>query len=140
MYTGNAYTQPSLLDKYMETYRTMSKVDLYFFLFIQLVWLILLITHVWRYIQIQKGNHERINIDIENLYGGSGKYENMLEGVKKYTLLNMVISVVLFTAGLLFPSYIIQLINVSIYTSNRRYWKGKYQDNPNPTFIHRDGL
>lgn len=136
--TGNAYTKPSPLDLYLETYKTMSKSTLYIFLFVQFVWLILLIAFVWRYIQVKKGNHERINDYIEDLYKGDGVYETMLKGVTSYAFFNMIIAILIFAAGLLFPSYQIQLFNTLLFTGNRQYWKQRFGENPNPTFIHRD--
>lgn len=136
--TGNAFTKPSPLDLYLETYKTMSKSTLYIFLFAQFVWLILLIAFAWRYIQVKKGNHERINGYIEDLYKGDGTYETMLKGVTRYAFFNMVIAILMFSAGLLFPSYQIQLFNTLVFTGNRQYWKQLFSENPNPTFIHRD--
>ena len=52
--TGNAYTKPSPLDLYLETYKAMPKSNLYIVLFAQFVWLVLLIAFVWRYIQWKK--------------------------------------------------------------------------------------
>lgn len=136
--TGNAFTKPSPLDLYLETYKTMSKSTLYIFLFAQFVWLILLIAFAWRYIQVKKGNHERINGYIEVLYRGDGDYETMLKGVTKYAFSNMVIALLIFAAGFLFPSYQTQLFNTLVFAGNQKFWKEWYKRNPNPTFIHRD--
>lgn len=120
------------------TFLGMSGWYLWFYLFIQFLWLIGVFLFLWHYLEIKQGKQSRINEYIEDLYTNEDDYDLMRKGVTRYAFVNLLIVSLLFAAGLLFPSTQTQMYTSLFFLINRKVWKDWYKKNPNPTFTHRD--
>jgi hypothetical protein len=116
------------LESYLKYRNSVAEGAIKFSYFAAILWCLVLIASLWRYIRVVKGDHELINHYIEKLFPYELEYPFMLKRIKIYAFSNVLICILIITGSLLFPSVQVHWLSTSLFVLNQKAQQTMYKN------------
>lgn len=122
-------------DQYLAYMGSLSDGELRFSRVITLLWILVFLASLWRYIRARREDDELMNRYAEKLFPDATDYPRMQKGIIRYLFMEMLISLLIIIGTLIFPSLEIHLLSTLFYLYNRKVQKDWYTGRTPTSFL-----